>query len=608
MEKSPRLTPEIPSVEGSETGKDKKDSKSSRRRFGERVIFPPDKLERAKEIAQAVDKSSVFGELMQPKKVEEKPDTIFAAAKTENEKPLRESGVAPEAHEAEKAEKPLIEEDESKLTPEGKLAALGQLSEQRRTEVAAEHAQAEPGSEAFAEADGSEKFLDEVDARLQNHAEGATEAEIMEDAQRAAENALLFKPGEVVDLHPEAADEQAEPTAERSHEQAETEPAETVEQEPHEASFTGATSPETESTAAPETDQPAAAAQAHPSEETITASVPPLGPEANPIFASMPPAAEQEPGYAQPTVVQTERRPGYQPDYQEPNGVGAGLVVGYLIGRHKWKKRFNKVSKQMEQVKHKLTGEVTHIDTKLRERDAQVRSVAVEQLRLRQAQSRTEQQLREQTQRAAQGVTRPVVPERSRFSEMIHRRTEAPIAAAAIGSAELLRNQVIKPIERPKGNADTMPRAELLAASTQIEVEGTTLKNIYEAKLISEQGLRNVINTYERGGDVKRVLQQEIVEQQREFERDPHLRHADVTDGGGVVGGGTVAGSILAGAQDGSTSNAGAGYGQGNFAASSTTDEPQDVRKPAQIDKGVVVGSGLLFIIVLIIIVLLINY
>ncbi len=71
---------------------------------------------------------------------------------------------------------------------------------------------------------------------------------------------------------------------------------------------------------------------------------------------------------------------------------------------------------------------------------------------------------------------------------------------------------------------DTLSRAELLGLSEKILVDGTTLRQIYETHLIGERGLRRLIAEYVRGGDLKKVLRQEVVEREIDFERDPVLR------------------------------------------------------------------------------------
>lgn len=70
-----------------------------------------------------------------------------------------------------------------------------------------------------------------------------------------------------------------------------------------------------------------------------------------------------------------------------------------------------------------------------------------------------------------------------------------------------------------------MSQSELLKLAKSIKIEGVKLKDIYDAKRIDLNGLRAVIETYLRAGDVKQTLTQEIIAREQSFERDPYLRH-----------------------------------------------------------------------------------
>jgi hypothetical protein len=79
---------------------------------------------------------------------------------------------------------------------------------------------------------------------------------------------------------------------------------------------------------------------------------------------------------------------------------------------------------------------------------------------------------------------------------------------------------------------DTMSRSELLKLSASIEVDGSDLRQIYETKLIGENGLRRLVKEYLGGGDLKKVLREEILEREMDFERDPDLRDMAIPKGG----------------------------------------------------------------------------
>ena len=55
-------------------------------------------------------------------------------------------------------------------------------------------------------------------------------------------------------------------------------------------------------------------------------------------------------------------------------------------------------------------------------------------------------------------------------------------------------------------------------------VENTTLRQVYETRLVGEQGLRRLVSEHVRGGDVQKVLREELLEHEIDYERDPILR------------------------------------------------------------------------------------
>jgi hypothetical protein len=69
-----------------------------------------------------------------------------------------------------------------------------------------------------------------------------------------------------------------------------------------------------------------------------------------------------------------------------------------------------------------------------------------------------------------------------------------------------------------------MEHPELLTLAEKISIDGTSLRTIYEAKQITEPGLRRITNEYLRGGDVKAALQQELLVKELSYERDPQSR------------------------------------------------------------------------------------
>jgi uncharacterized protein YicC (UPF0701 family) len=69
-----------------------------------------------------------------------------------------------------------------------------------------------------------------------------------------------------------------------------------------------------------------------------------------------------------------------------------------------------------------------------------------------------------------------------------------------------------------------MQHHEVLALAEKISIDGTSLRKIYEAKQITEPGLRRLTREYLRGGNVKAALQQELAVKEMQYERDPQMR------------------------------------------------------------------------------------
>ena len=55
-------------------------------------------------------------------------------------------------------------------------------------------------------------------------------------------------------------------------------------------------------------------------------------------------------------------------------------------------------------------------------------------------------------------------------------------------------------------------------------IDGSSLRQIYETRLVGERGLRRLVAEHLRGGDLKRAFRREITEREIDFERDPAMR------------------------------------------------------------------------------------
>ena len=85
---------------------------------------------------------------------------------------------------------------------------------------------------------------------------------------------------------------------------------------------------------------------------------------------------------------------------------------------------------------------------------------------------------------------------------------------------------------------ETLNRTEFVALSEKIIVGESSLRQIYETRLIGERGLRRLIAEHLRGGDIQKALRREIVEREIDFERYSALRDMATSSdlGGGATG------------------------------------------------------------------------
>ncbi|MHB1864767.1 MAG: hypothetical protein ACYCPS_01200 [Candidatus Saccharimonadales bacterium] len=166
-------------------------------------------------------------------------------------------------------------------------------------------------------------------------------------------------------------------------------------------------------------------------------------------------------------------------------------VVDYLVGR-----RFGRISSESRQdvIENRLREEVGQIKLELSSRESHARELA---------------------KNKSLEKKRPP----KRIDE-----TETETIGRVLIDSELPERPVGHRNEKAGLSAHTMKRQELLKAASAIKVEGSSLKQIYEAHLVGERGLRRIIAEYLRGGNYIKTLKRELVEREKDFERDPKLR------------------------------------------------------------------------------------
>lgn len=231
---------------------------------------------------------------------------------------------------------------------------------------------------------------------------------------------------------------------------------------------------------------------------------PPLPPIPGPRF----PATNGNTLPSAPNIVPT-KVPEYQPDYREnPNRTYllVGGVVGYLIGRRRGR---IKTEKRMNVVVKKLESQVE----------------AKQQI--------INQQIEVAKQKARQEFWQKKAPPAEARNPI--NRTEGPTMAErrrpTVPAAE---KPATAPLETGAKNYESRPEKlsrnielrdeDIRRLSETITIGATNLRKIHEAKLITDGGLRRLVNEHLQGKDIRRGLAREFLTKELSYERDPHFR------------------------------------------------------------------------------------
>lgn len=202
----------------------------------------------------------------------------------------------------------------------------------------------------------------------------------------------------------------------------------------------------------------------------------------------------------------------YEPSKRtESKSIEETNTVSRLVERFVAKKKEEADPDMSEAViKRKIEKQVARIETEIKTKELTIKQAAIENSKLQSDNLKTE-------------VVRIKAPEADRLHASVTRERigKVLVDAEAVKSMPQIEVATLQPIDR---HVETVSRADLLELSAKTVVDGTTLRQVYETNLITEKGLRRVLIEHLRGGDIKRALKRELIEREKDFERDPIMR------------------------------------------------------------------------------------
>lgn len=207
----------------------------------------------------------------------------------------------------------------------------------------------------------------------------------------------------------------------------------------------------------------------------------------------------------------------YAPDYRtNPNATYllVGGLVGYFIGRRRGR---IKTERQMKKVQLKLEKQIETAQSQIINQESEVQRLARDNYRQKFAKSETAaaEAATSRPKPAVENQPKPIetrptpVPEAPRAKLEANGQSAAPEKPAKAGSAESTARLTDK---------------EVIDISSKVKVGETNLRQIYEARLVSEAGLRRLVYEHFGGNDIRRALAREFLAKELSYERDPMLR------------------------------------------------------------------------------------
>jgi len=234
-----------------------------------------------------------------------------------------------------------------------------------------------------------------------------------------------------------------------------------------------------------------------------------------------PMAAAYERPIATPDAVPTQEAPEYRSG-DTPDRRAAFFWLGWFMGRHRGKKLGRRAAekaaakatkRQSERAPANPPLEAVPLHQGMQPEASPDRPIYIENQNLARSPEASFVERRAVTpdRHAVAPERRTMAPERP--SVVVASKKEGPKPAPSV-------KEVVA-----KHHEESLQLSEAVKLAKNIRVGGVKLSEVFMAKRIDEAGLLAVVQTYMRGGDVKRKLTEEIINKEMSFERDPELRH-----------------------------------------------------------------------------------
>lgn len=189
----------------------------------------------------------------------------------------------------------------------------------------------------------------------------------------------------------------------------------------------------------------------------------------------------------------------------------ATKLVGGIIHRRSSSKKANKSSTAETVKERRLEREVTTLEAKLTKQELTLQQLSqIKEVAIPKAESVVVERLQPGRSESRLNLTKP---ERA-----------GHIGKVLVSSERAGAEQRKATVYNNPDQVKTMRRADLLDLSSNIKVEGASLKHMFENNLFSEAALRRLVEAKLRGQEMQPRLRREILDRQNYFEQDPRLR------------------------------------------------------------------------------------